>query len=323
MKKIAIFSGKGDLHAHVVNNRLNQLTGYQCQIFETDSVTGNSNITWSSGGVCSLLDYQGELIDLPDIDLIWWRRSGKSQKLPVEEMDESSVDLIHKDCAASILGSVLTQFSGQWVSEPFATTRAENKLYQLAVAQRVGFKVPKTIVSQNPDAIRTFCHELNNEVIVKPVRGSGKKPLFTRKIQTEHLENEYGMQATPATYQEAIDGFKHLRINCFGSTIKSVLIEADRLDWRENLDVPIYEYQLSQENQNKVYDLLKALDLRMGIMDCKINTKGEMVWLEINPQGQFLFLEGITDIPMTDCFVNFIKQELDKLTFGLAFQESA
>ena len=323
MKKIAIFSGKGDLHAHVVNDRLNQLADYQCQLFETDSVTGNSNITWSPGDVCSLLDHQNDPINLSEIDLIWWRRSGKSQKLPTEEMDESHVDLIHNDCAASILGSVLTQFSGHWVSDPFATTRAENKLYQLEVAQRVGFKVPKTIVSQNPDAIHEFCRGLNNEVIVKPVRGSGKKPLFTRKIQKEHLENQYGMQIAPATYQEAIDGFKHLRINCFGSTIKSVLIEADRLDWRENLDVPIYEYQLSQEDQSKVYDLLATLDLRMGIIDCKINSEGEMVWLEINPQGQFLFLEGITDIPMTDCFVDFIKQELRQPNFSLELQESA
>ncbi len=310
MNRIAIFSGKGDLHAHVVNDRLNRMIDCQCQIFETDSVTGNANITWSPGGVCQLLDHQGQRIELSELDLLWWRRSGKVQKIPEATIDDSQLDLINNDCAASILGSVLTQFTGHWVSDPFATTQAENKLYQLAIAQRVGFTIPRTLVSQSPDAIRQFCDELDHEVIVKPVRGTGKQPLFTRKIQTEHLEQAYGMQISPATYQEAIDGFEHLRINCFGSTIKSVLIEADRLDWRENLDVPIYEYQLSQQDQDKVHDLLSALNLRMGIIDCKINSQGELVWLEINPQGQFLFLEGITEMPMTDYFIDFLKEEL-------------
>jgi hypothetical protein len=33
---------------------------------------------------------------------------------------------------------------------------------------------------------------------------------------------------------------------------------------------------------------------------------GELVWLEVNPQGQFLFLQGITGMPLAEHFADFL-----------------
>jgi hypothetical protein len=44
----------------------------------------------------------------------------------------------------------------------------------------------------------------------------------------------------------------------------------------------------------------------MGIFDVKLTDDGEPVFLEINSQGQFLFVEALTDLPLADHFAAFL-----------------
>jgi hypothetical protein len=53
------------------------------------------------------------------------------------------------------------------------------------------------------------------------------------------------------------------------------------------------------------------LNLRMGIFDLKVSDDGP-VWLEVNPQGQFLFLEGITGVDLTTLFAKFLAESAAK-----------
>ena len=52
--------------------------------------------------------------------------------------------------------------------------------------------------------------------------------------------------------------------------------------------------------------VLDRLGLRMGIVDLKLTHDDEAVWLEVNQQGQFLFLEGLVGIPLTDLFSRYL-----------------
>jgi hypothetical protein len=50
----------------------------------------------------------------------------------------------------------------------------------------------------------------------------------------------------------------------------------------------------------------------MGIIDMKLDSDGRPVWLEVNPQGQFLFLEGMCrDLPLTQLFAEFLMREAE------------
>jgi hypothetical protein len=48
----------------------------------------------------------------------------------------------------------------------------------------------------------------------------------------------------------------------------------------------------------------------MGIVDMKLAPDGEPVWLEVNPQGQFLFLEGLCGMPLTEIFADFLIRQI-------------
>ncbi|WP_439400499.1 hypothetical protein ACRQ5Q_44180 (plasmid) [Bradyrhizobium sp. PMVTL-01] len=52
-------------------------------------------------------------------------------------------------------------------------------------------------------------------------------------------------------------------------------------------------------------DTLHELGLVMGIFDVKLTDDDEPVFLEVNPQGQFLFVEALCDLPLADIFAAF------------------
>ena len=62
-----------------------------------------------------------------------------------------------------------------------------------------------------------------------------------------------------------------------------------------------------------VRGVLDKLGLAMGVIDIKEDPNGELVWLEVNPQGQFLFLEPLTGLKLTNHFADFLIEEWEKV----------
>jgi hypothetical protein len=48
----------------------------------------------------------------------------------------------------------------------------------------------------------------------------------------------------------------------------------------------------------------------MGVLDLKLLQGTTPVFLEVNPQGQFLFTEGLGGLELTSAFTEFLYQEM-------------
>jgi glutathione synthase/RimK-type ligase-like ATP-grasp enzyme len=309
---IAIVSAQGDLHALIVQRALQKHAGVACDIVESDRICESAILNWSnvSGGSAGRVPaMDGRSLDVADLDLIWWRRAGYPQKLPDYVVDPAQIDLIHNDCRVALAGVLLEDFRGTWIDHPLHSQLASNKLVQLRAAQRAGFRVPRTLVSQDPAAVRRFCEELNGEVVVKAVSGSSSAPLLTTKLTADHLRSDESIALCPTIYQEYIPGERHVRVQCFGKAIYAVAIESRDLDWRGNLNVPVSLVELPAAVEERLRAVLKLLGLKMGIVDLKFTADGDVVWFEINPQGQFLFVQGLSGVDLISAFVNFLCDE--------------
>jgi hypothetical protein len=147
---------------------------------------------------------------------------------------------------------------------------------------------------------------------LKAVSGTRKAPLATVKIREDLLASEQGLRLSPAIYQELIPGHRHLRVNVFGDQFHTALISSEHLDWRIYLDqTKVEPFQLPSETQQQLLQFMKLFDLRMGAFDLKLTDSGELVWLELNQQGDFLFLEGLTGLKLADAFADFLCSELE------------
>jgi hypothetical protein len=196
---------------------------------ETDRLALHGGMSWSTSGevgAATICDVDGQPVAVADLDLLWWRRLTGEPRHPESLRDEAARDLAARDCRATLIGLAVTEFRGVWLSHPEATRMAENKLVQLAAAREAGLRLPRTLVSQDPDAVRRFCHELDYQVVDKTVAGTPKTPVMAGLVTPEMLSDE-AISLSPAIYQEFIPGTRHLRICCFGAEAHTALMETE------------------------------------------------------------------------------------------------
>ena len=165
---------------------------------------------------------------------------------------------------------------------------------------------PETLVSSDPERIRAFLAGHGGRAVVKVVRGTAAFSIPTRLVTDADLADTASLQACPAMYQTVVDGAVHLRIHVFGEAVVAVRIESRRLDWRTDLTVPMELVTLERSLAGRLVGLIRDLGLAMGIIDAKLTDDVTLVFLEINPQGQFLFIEGLTRAPLATTMAAFL-----------------
>ncbi|MFO0703236.1 MAG: hypothetical protein U0525_00760 [Patescibacteria group bacterium] len=199
----------------------------------------------------------------------------------------------------------------KFVSELSSLVAANQKIYQLFVAKEIGLKIPKTLITTSVQDAKDFYIENNMNIITKP--------LETTIIRT--LEESYGIYTTkvsedmdftlinncPTLLQENVYKKSELRVTVIGKKIFAVeidsqLSEKSMIDWRRAnpiiRDLPHRKFELPEHIEQKIQKLMDHYKLNFGAIDMAITPQGEYVFFEINPAGQFLWLEPLTGIPL-------------------------
>jgi len=314
--RIGILTYANDLHGHVIRKKLQEQHNASCYLIPSEELALRGGLTWSSQSESPALlpTIDADTVDVSTLNAFWYRRSSVKQTLPVGV--EATYELhIDRSIERALEGILLNEFQGQWVSHPVATRQAENKLVQLRAAARAGLRIPATLVSQDPVRIRSFC-SAHPGAIIKPVATPrGVEFVSTALVGRELLENDEVLALSPSIYQECVPGSRHLRVSVVGERCDAAMIEAGTLDWRVDLNIPFSPYRLDGKLQQQLRLILRKLGLVMGIFDVKLTDDDEPVFLEVNSQGQFLFVEALCDIPLADHFAAFlVEQAMQDLT---------
>ncbi|MCB1514181.1 MAG: hypothetical protein KDJ18_05105 [Hyphomicrobiaceae bacterium] len=307
MPNIAIFSQEHDIHALAIAHALRQRQDVSAHLIATDALAESGGIRWHENNQApsELRTVEGKWIDLRAQDVIWWRRVNQPQKL-VESLPEGELkDFVNNEWRTAIFGIAHSSFKGIWVNKPTNDAIAGNKLIQLQAAKEQGFAVPRTLVSQDFDAVKTFLSSIGGHGIAKKLMGTRHAPLATVHINERELDRR-GVTLCPAIYQEKVKAKKHLRVNCFGHQIHTISIDSPIMDWRRDMSVSFSPYALAPEIRSKLLSMLRRLGLEMGVFDMILTDKGETIWLELNTQGQFLFGEGLAKHDLTNPFCDFL-----------------
>ena len=308
--RIGILTYAGDPHGYVVKTKIEEQHNAWCGLIPCDELTIRGGITWSSqmDAPCLLPNVHGGTIDVRTLNALWVRRVSGFQTLP-EGIDAAHELHIRSSMEKALEGLLVNEFKGRWVSHPVASRLAENKLLQLRAAQKAGVRIPATLVSQHPEQIRSFCAAYPG-AIIKPVSTPrGVEFVSTAVVSQELLENDDSLGLAPTIYQECVPGGRHLRISVIGERCDAALIESEILDWRTDLTIPFSRYPLGDDLQRRLQVILRELGLAMGVFDLKLIDNDEPVFLEVNPQGQFLFVEALAEISLADQVAAFLADQ--------------
>ena len=121
------------------------------------------------------------------------------------------------------------------------------------------------------------------------------------------------VRASPTIFQERVDNLFDLRVTIVGSRIFSAKIQIrdkgdDEVDWRSLEVERIYyeRYTLPKAVSAACHRLVKGLSLHFAAIDFIVTPEGDHVFLELNPSGQWGWIEGATELPITDAIVDLL-----------------
>ena len=111
-----------------------------------------------------------------------------------------------------------------------------------------------------------------------------------------------------------------LRVTVFGHRVYTAEIDSQsqefsKIDWRRTPQegrncyaVPQRPYSLPDQIEKKILLLLQRLGLAFGRLDFIVTPQNELVFLEINPNGQWFWIEEATGMPLLNTFTEMLIQ---------------
>jgi glutathione synthase/RimK-type ligase-like ATP-grasp enzyme len=289
--------------------------GVPCLRLNTENYPFAGTLTHRSGCLAqqTSIEFNGQPLPMPRS--IWYRRMRTPSK--PDEMDAGVYDFCLQETRAALLGSILS-LSSRWMSHPRDIWQAENKPFQLSAATTVGLRIPRTIITNEPSAIRQAYADFG-QMIVKPtrtgyvVRDGKEYSIFTSRVLEEHLDQLECARYSPSIYQEMIPKKFDLRITIVGQKIFAAAIDSQsepkaEVDWRHTVDpnLPHHAIVLPKQIERQLLKLMDSLGLTFEAIDMIETPASEFVFLEVNPSGQWLWLDEILNMGISRCLAEWL-----------------
>jgi glutathione synthase/RimK-type ligase-like ATP-grasp enzyme len=249
-----------------------------------------------------------------DICSVWYRRPHFVRDPSLPEMEAVYIEAETRE---AVMGAFRVT-SALWVNHPDAIRVAESKPFQLRLARETGFSIPRTLITNDPAEARGFYDSCDGAVVFKSLTlaqiGAGEgKGIYTSAVQPRHLEQLNLITLGPCLFQEHIPKAVDLRVTVIGDRLFPVAIysqdvDVSRVDWRRG-DVSRLRHALHKlppEIEQSCHKLLQRLGLNYGAIDLILTPDGEYIFLEINPSGQFAWLEAVTGLKLVDSLIDLL-----------------
>jgi glutathione synthase/RimK-type ligase-like ATP-grasp enzyme len=192
------------------------------------------------------------------------------------------------------------------VNPPHAASVIQFKPFQLHVLKSMGARVPRTLISNDPERIRQFKREVGN-VIFKPVTGGA----LTQSLDQEAMSQLELVTASPVIFQERVPG-EDVRVTLVGDRVVSCVSigTSGALDYRDD---PLYTSGQAMYREvvlpQPVLDFCRRAARECGLLFTGIDLKhsGEdWVFLELNSSPIYMEVELSTGHPITEALASFI-----------------
>jgi ATP-grasp ribosomal peptide maturase len=316
---VVVFSHWFDPTADHVVAELNRR---EIPVFRCDGADFPQRLTMAAtleGTWTGTLRNQTRTVELREVSGIFYRRPTDFE-FPADMSGQARRWSTHE--ARIGFGGLLASL-GPWLNHPHHIAFAEYKPVQLQAAARAGLEVPRTLITNSPDTARSFCEDVG-QVIYKPFSGTGitenQEPrlIYTTRIPPEDF-GHHGVAMTAHLFQEWVEHDYAVRAAAIDGQIFASAIYADSpaadTDWRSDYASLRYEpAEIPSHIAHGVRLLLASLHLRFGVLDFLVRPDGSYIYLEVNPNGQWAWIDDLaaaTASAIADALVKGPPSDLD------------
>ncbi len=322
---LLIISNKRDIHTDIVVERLRRRSiRFLRWNLEDFLQTHSISLGFGPHGWNGRLTAEGRTIDFAEVRAVWYRRPGTL--IPDDSItDYADQQFAIREAQHLIRGMWHLLERALWINDPLANQRMSSKPLQLQIASEIGFAIPKTLLTNEPSEAEQFFRNVEN-VIAKPLSGGfverpGKVVhIYTNRILPENLAAIQDVRLTPTLFQEYVPKKLELRVTVIGQDIFCCAIDSQkslrtRDDWRYDFEnVPHFPWTLPKEIAEALRLMTRLGGLQFAAYDLILTPTGDYVFLELNPNGQWYWIEQITGLSITERLVDLLETTLSRRT---------
>jgi glutathione synthase/RimK-type ligase-like ATP-grasp enzyme len=193
--------------------------------------------------------------------------------------------------ASAFVWGILDSLEAPIFNNPRREERAGVKAVQLKCAAEVGLRIPDTLMTNNSADVKEFYERLDGRVIFKmPGSLPGPTP-GTQRLEEYQLDRLDLLSNAPVLFQEEIPPNKDIRVMVVGERVFAAEACSRFVDWRYDGSIIWRHHRLSGKVDGAINKLMMLLGLDLASFDFRLSEAGEYCFFEVNPNGQFLFIE--------------------------------
>ncbi len=319
MTKVLIITNKNDLTSDFIVKRLKEKNLFFYR-FNTEEISKSCFLTFDFQKDSFILTDTiiCKQFDLKEFTSVYFRRP-ELPKISIEDASNGEILFLKNEFYYTLEGLYKILKDSYWVNPIFAIREAENKIYQLELAKAIGFTIPDSIITNVYKDSVEFYNRNHADCIVKPIKSgliedeSVPKVVFTNKLRGNLQKGQ--IEFSPNFFQAHIEKLYDVRVTMVGEKAFAVLIDSQHnndtlVDWRKGEHVLNHiKIKLPDAILNQCISLLKILNLRFGAIDFILDKNGNYIFLEINPNGQWAWIEKQTGYKISNEITNLLEYE--------------
>ncbi|WP_144731469.1 hypothetical protein [Candidatus Nitrosocosmicus arcticus] len=212
-----------------------------------------------------------------------------------------------------------------WINNPQRTFDAENRLNQLLLAQKIGFSIPETLITNEMEAAKKFFKRFRKSTIVKVLHHheiylkQKSYRFLTNIVETSHLSKFDELTYAPVIFQKKIENDSEIRVTVVNEKTFSCRISTNQekrkfsdLHKIKEKELIFSEINIDKKMEKLCINLNRKLGLLVSSIDFVQGKNGDLFFLEINPIGDWNWIEKHTNLPITKSMFDFVDGLLNK-----------
>jgi hypothetical protein len=315
---ILILSNKWDLSVDFIVSELRS-RDHPFLRLNTEDLVFNQIVT-SLPNLRISLSLKKKSYDLTEaVKVVWYRRPGKPfDDIPQDEKPSPTIQQFVAEQWGIWIEALQLIPDVTWVNSPDRNNCMENKIRQLVLATELGFPIPDTIVSNDPNRIREHATKHSGVLVTKALYAPLiEEPdqdsfIFTNRIDVSELDGvENELQISPSIFQKCLSPKIDYRVTVIGDKVFPVKVEYKTekdlpVDWRIVKDEINFTYTtIPQDVENKCRKYVESAGLIFGAIDL-IEYGGDFYFVEINPNGEWGWLQKPHNIPIAQTLCDLL-----------------
>ncbi len=291
--------------------------GVDCARIDTDLFPTEMALTsrYHNGELEQWIETSEGGVSLNEVTGVWNRRMWAG--MVTAEFGPGYQEYCFRNCQTHFIDALRMLENINWVNSIEEGNLAESKLVQLQAALRCGLRIPDTVITNHPDEAAELLDRHDVIVTKALTKGeqimSGETMMATRELTQENRDGLKAIIYAPQIFQNRLPKARELRVIVVGQKVFVGAIEADgSVDWRANApegESPWTVGELSQETQEGALRLMDELGLVYGAFDFVVTPEGEEYFLEVNPAGEWGWLQRDLDLPIADAIARELVAE--------------